>query len=122
MNFSVANLFSENPILISFLQKNVTFSIKGKVIKKGKLLLFRKTHYFIQFSLETSKKYRENIELPFPFGLEYYPQDQLLYFDYRIKSLTTDEFPVITDKANSTFLNNIVEIQVEFPKTTSTCN
>ena len=115
MTASIPNLFSEKPVLISFLQKPVTFSIKGKVVKRGRLLLFRKAHYFVQFSLETNKKDRESFDVPIPFDIEHYPEDELLYFDYRISSFLVDNLPKLPNKVSSIYFNNILEIQVEQP-------
>ena len=99
------------PFLISCLQKNVAFSVSNKILKKGKLLLFRRIHYFVQMSLLTEKGTRENIELPIPYKVEDYTEDGLLYFDYRLKSLEVKSLPQIPDKVSSVYFNKILEIQ-----------
>jgi hypothetical protein len=100
------------PFLISCLQKNVLFSINNKTIKKGKLLLFRKAHYFIQLCLATEKNARENMEIPIPFSLECHEDEQLLYFDYRLRSLNVEFLPPLPEKVSSIYFNKILEMQV----------
>jgi hypothetical protein len=98
--------------LVSCLQKNVVFSIGDKIIKKGRLLLFRRVHYYVQISLMTDKADRENFEIPIPFKVENYKKDGLLYFDYRINSLHVKNLPPIPDKVPSTYFNKILELSV----------
>jgi hypothetical protein len=98
--------------LMSCLQKPIKFSINNKIIKQGKLLLFRKTHYYIQISLYTAKATRENFEIPFPFKWENYQKEGLLYFDYRITSLGVDNLPPIVKKVSSSYFDKILEIQI----------
>jgi hypothetical protein len=100
------------PFLISCLQKNLSFSIGNKVIKRGKLLLFRRVHYYVQISLMTDKTDRENFEIPIPFRIENYNKDGLLYFDYRVSSLRVNNLPPIPDKVPSTYYNKILELHV----------
>ena len=99
--------------LLSCLQKQVYFSVGGKNVKKGKLLLFRRVHYFIQISLMSDKNVRENFEIPIPFKVEQYAEDGLMYFDYRITSLNIKNFPKIPEKVSSTYFNRILEMSVD---------
>ena len=99
------------PFLISCLQKNMNFSINNKLIKKGRLLLFRRVHYYIQIALLTEKNLRENFEIPIPFKVENYSDEGLLYFDYRLDSLQVDVLPRIPDKVPSIYFDKILEIQ-----------
>lgn len=98
--------------LVSCLQKNINFSINNKIVKKGRLLLFRRFHYFIQISLQTEKGIRENFDLPIPFKVENYIEEGLLYFDYRLKALEVDSLPNIPDKVHSIYFDKILEMQV----------
>ena len=100
------------PFLLDCLQKQVVFSIGDKTIKKGRLLLFRRVHYFIQISLMSDKNVRENFEVPIPFKVENYTEDGLLYFDYRIASLNLKTLPKIPEKVSSTYFNKILEMSV----------
>ena len=94
------------------LQKTLTFSINNRVIKKGKLILFRRVHYFIQIALQAENKLRENFEIPIPFQVEEYREEGLLYFDYRPSSLKVAALPLISNKVSSTYFNKILEIIV----------
>lgn len=96
---------------ISCLQKPVKFSVNNKIIKQGKLLLFKKTHYYIHISLYTTKATRENFEIPFPFKWENYQREGLLYFDYRMASLGVECVPPILKKVSSSYFDRILEIQ-----------
>lgn len=98
--------------LISCLQQNLSFTINNRSIKRGRLLLFRRFHYFIQIALLTEKGTRENFEIPIPFNIEFYQDDGLMYFDYRIKSLQTNILPKIPEKVNSVYFDKILEIQI----------
>ena len=97
--------------LVASLQKQVMFSLNGKMVKKGRLILFRRMHFFVQIALLTDKNQRENFEIPIPFKVENYQEEGLLYFDYRLDSLETDELPNIPDKVPSVYFNKILEIQ-----------
>jgi hypothetical protein len=98
--------------LLSCLQKPIAFSINNKVIKRGRLLLFRRVHYFIQIVLNTEKNVRENFEIPIPFKVENYTDEGLLYFDYRITSLNLAEDFLFSKKVSSTYFNKILELSV----------
>ena len=100
------------PFLLNCLQKQIIFSIGEKVIKKGRLLLFRRVHYFIQISLLTDKNVRENFEIPIPFKVENYNEEGLLYFDYRLTSLNVKSLPRIPEKISSSYFNKILELSV----------
>lgn len=99
------------PFLVSCLQKNIAFSVNNRTLKKGRLILFRRVHYFVQLSLLTEKGTRENIEVPIPYKVEDYSEEGLLYFDYRLKSLEVESLPRIPDKVSSVYFDKILEIQ-----------
>ncbi|MEY5134970.1 MAG: hypothetical protein RL709_671 [Pseudomonadota bacterium] len=94
------------------LQKELTFFLGNKLIKRGKLLLFKRTHYFIQITLFTQKKEKENFEIPFPFKVEIYDEEDIVYFDYRLDSLMVENLPIIQSKISSSYFNKILEISV----------
>lgn len=98
------------PFLMSCLQEIVTFTIGDKILKRGRLLLFKRAHYFIHFSLMTEKNTRENLEIPIPFNIEDYSDEGLIYFDYRLNSLKVKNLPPIPEKINSLYLDKILEI------------
>jgi hypothetical protein len=37
--------------------------------------------------MDTAKKKREKVEIPIPFEVEVHEEDNLVYFDYRLKTL-----------------------------------
>lgn len=98
------------PFLMNCLQENITFTIGDKIIKKGRLLLFKRAHYFIHFSLLTEKNTRENLEIPIPFNIEDHSDEGLIYFDYRLSSLRVKSLPPIPEKLSSIYLDKILEI------------
>jgi hypothetical protein len=69
------------------LQKNISFEINNKIFKHGKIILFYQKNFYITFIINTSKKERDKIEIPIPFDVEIHPEDGLIFFDYRIKTL-----------------------------------
>jgi hypothetical protein len=85
MNISSSEL---EEICKSLLQKTVYFTIRNKVLKKGKIELFVQRNFYIIFHLLTDKNKKEKLEIPIPFLYENHIEDGLIYFDYRIKSLS----------------------------------
>lgn len=98
--------------LTNCLQKNVCFSMNNKALKRGRFLLFKKLHYFIQISLLTDRGLRENFDIPIPFKIESYKDEGLSYFDYRLKSLEVECIPMLKDKVSSIYFDKILEIQI----------
>jgi hypothetical protein len=109
LNLSLDHVPGEQ-YLIPWLQKQVSFSIGDKIIKRGRLLLFRRIHYYIQIALMTEKNVRENFEIPIPFSVENHETDGLLYFDYRLSSLHLENMPPVPKKVSSSYFNKILEI------------
>jgi hypothetical protein len=71
----------------SLLQKKITLEFGNKIYKQGKLILFYQKNFYIMFIMDTHRKEREKIEIPVPYGVEIHEEDDLIYFDYRIKTL-----------------------------------
>lgn len=99
--------------LVSCLQKPVTFTLGERIVKSGRLILFKRFHYFIQIALLSDKNVRENIEIPIPFDMEVYPEEGLVYFDYRISALNTKTLPRIPEKVSSMYFNKILELAIQ---------
>lgn len=78
-------------------QKNVDIEIDDKIIKKGKFILYKlaceTNYYHIELSIErpTNHDKIDIFKLPVPFGIETYPEEGLIYFDYRLKTLFKDD-------------------------------
>ena len=98
------------PFFLECLQKQIVITLENRTLRKGRLMLFNRSNYFIQISLINDKGSRENVEIPIPFNIEYHREEGLMYFDYRISALRTDVVPRFEGKAPSAFFNKILEI------------
>lgn len=82
-------------ILRENFQKNLEFELNGKTYKRGKFSLYRietyNNNYEIIFLFETTKNKPESFKIPYPFKVEYYPQDGQLFFDYRLLTLSNGD-------------------------------
>ena len=70
------------------LQKNITFELGNKNYKQGKLLIFQQKNFYLTFILDSVKKKNEKVEIPIPFDIEPHYDEGLIYFDYRLKTLS----------------------------------
>ena len=70
------------------LQKRITLEIGPKTYKQGQLILFYQKNFYIVFIMNTARKEKEKIEIPIPYGVEIHEDDGLIYYDYRIKTLS----------------------------------
>jgi len=88
---SVASTYLEEipgeGFLTRALQTPVKFVLGQKVIKQGRLVLFKRAHYYLHITLMTSKNIKESFEIPIPFRVEEYVHEGLVYFDYRLQGL-----------------------------------
>lgn len=69
------------------LQAPIKFVLGQKIIKQGRLVLFKRAHYYLYITLMTSKSIKESFEIPIPFRVEEYTHEGLAYFDYRLQGL-----------------------------------
>jgi hypothetical protein len=74
--------------LKELLQKNVRLQFKSKPFKQGKLLLYQQNNYYISLLLQNSKKGNVKFEIPIPYHVESWPDEKLVYFDYRLSTLS----------------------------------
>lgn len=119
----VLNYILSEDILTTSLQKQFTFTLKNKVIKRGKLILFKKVHYHLQLTLLNNKGNKENFEIPIPFKTEYHhsKDENVLYFDYRISTLSGNDKKIekvlneyrIKNIEPSQYFNSILEIIIK---------
>lgn len=72
----------------SFLQKDLSFEIRNKTIKKGKMILYFQRNFHIVFILDVEKEKRDKLEIPIPFKIEHHHSDGLVYFDYRLSTFS----------------------------------
>jgi hypothetical protein len=70
------------------LQKDISLEINNKIIKKGKLIIFYQKNFYLTFIINNDKKSNIKVEIPIPFNVECHLDDNLIYFDYRIKTLS----------------------------------
>jgi len=88
---SVASTFLEElpgeDFFTKYLQTPVKFTLGHKIIKQGKLILYKRTHYYFQITVQTLKHAKESFEIPIPFKIEEHFNEGLIYFDYRLNSL-----------------------------------
>lgn len=104
------------------LQYPISFALGNKIIKQGKLLIFKQTHYYIQITILNVRNQKETFEIPIPFKTEEYVHEGLVYFDYRIKALAgkdedLEERLIKTRLKNLTpsqYYNRILEIKTQF--------
>lgn len=120
---SVTSTFLEEIPGESFLTKNLQSPIKfvlgQKVIKQGRLVLFKRAHYYLHITLLTSKNNKESFEIPIPFKVEEYVHEGLAYFDYRLQGLCGLQEDInqrlarvkIKNINPSQYYNKILEIQ-----------
>lgn len=105
-------------ILRTLLQKNIKLHFKNKVFKQGKLLLFKQNNYFIVMTMNNKKKGTINFEIPIPFNIETWKDENLVYFDYRLSALSkkkTDLLAKLKDikcAKESKFYDSILEINI----------
>ena len=73
---NVSNIFLDEIPYEDFFTKNlqsqIGFNLGNKTIRKGRLIIFKKSHFFIQISLLSHKGVQETFEVPIPFKTEYY--------------------------------------------------
>lgn len=72
--------------LKKLLQETVDFIINGKVWKSGKIVLFKQSGFFIEFLIQTDKK--ERFEVPIPFNDKFRFKNNKVVFDYTFTKLT----------------------------------
>jgi hypothetical protein len=105
--------------LKDLLQKDLKLMINNKQYRRGKLLLFKQSNYFIEFTILKNVEDIKRFEIPIPFGIEKWDKEGLVYFDYRLKTLAKSNTVVyemlkkLPAEGNNKFYNNILEFQVQ---------
>jgi len=121
----IYNTFIED-ILNSILQDHITFNIKNKVFKEGRLLIYKQNNYHLALTVENNKRGIFTFEIPIPFNIEVHkPEDDdelkngLIYFDYRIMTLAKnnksiyDKLKNMPRTGNSKFYDTIMELVIK---------
>lgn len=112
------NFIKIEDILKDFLQKELVLKLNNQVYKRGKFILFNKSYFTINFIIKRNKKNKnEIIKLPFPF--DFYHNNNILYFDYKICNFLKNDkeliklFEEIEKPECSKFYDKILEIQTD---------
>ena len=71
--------------LNNLLQRDVSFIIRDRATREGKLILYYIKDFYITFVLITSKQQKRNYEIPVPYKIR--QKDGSTYFDYRVKHI-----------------------------------
>lgn len=119
--YSIADL---HDLLANQLQKDIEIELKDKVLKKGKLDLFKielnSNQYDISVYLGRAADKPEIIKIPYPFSLEFYSEDNedQFYFDYRLTTFCNGNRSALTrlkalsgEHKKSKYLDNILVIK-----------
>ena len=122
---SVASTYLEElpgeAFLTRHLQSPIKFTLGEKIIKQGRLVLFKRAHYYLHITLMTDKSNKESFEIPIPFRVEEYFHEGLAFFDYRLQGLLglKSEFNEKLSKVRikntnpSQYYNKILEIKAQ---------
>lgn len=105
------------------LQNSLLFTLGKKIVKQGRLILFRQAHFYVQLTLLSHKNVKEVLEIPIPFYVENYPLENLVYFDYRFRALAGNDVSISQRLQNvniknvnpSQYYNKILEIKTVNP-------
>lgn len=82
-------LITIDQVLKNLLQKDIRFILNNQITKEGKFILYNHGYFLFNFNIKNYKKNKlEILKLPIPFNFEYYKEEGLIYFDYRIKSFS----------------------------------
>ena len=104
--------------LKDLLQKDIKLIINNKQHQKGKLLLFKQNNYHIELTVRKNDVNIKRFEIPIPFGIEHWKDDGLVYFDYRLSTLSNNAnlckmLEKLPNEGNNKFYNKILEIQIQ---------
>jgi hypothetical protein len=96
-----------------FLQKNIIFSVDGKILKEGKLFLFSRKDYYLIFYLKINNQDRK-FELPYPFKATL--NENYIEMDYNFSSISNNDSELyyrlmsLNNNIKSRYLNNKITV------------
>lgn len=105
---NIENIFN------NFLQRNITFLVDGKSIKKGKLVLFNVKDFHLIFVLNVGND-QKKYEVPYPFAVNM--EESKLVLDYTLDTLSQNNDTLLykimglNRKKNSKLFNTKMIIQ-----------
>lgn len=102
-------------IIQKALQRDIKIELNGKIIRRGKLLLYVVSDLFVNFTLQYNDKMKK-YDIMYPYNIE--DTGTKIIFDYRIDSLShintgvTSEIMKLSNKADglSRFFNNKIDL------------
>lgn len=107
-----------------YFQQSISLYIKGEQVKKGKFLLIKNciigNNFYFEFTIKREKKI-DTVRIPYPFSIEEYAEENLLYLDYRLDSFFRNKkhsqyiknWLLSEDKIPNKLFDNILEIKFE---------
>ena len=111
--------------LKKYYQKKIELWVGEQLIKSGKFLLYKnyidQSKYFFELHLQRKGKI-ETVKIPYPYEIEEYEDENLLYLDYRNKTLVKncpvlinmiEQFSDSQVDEKSIFFNKILEVKFE---------
>lgn len=99
----------------TFLQQKISFSINGKTIKSGKLLLFCVKDFYLVFTLNVNQS-KKIFEVPYPYGFSF--ENNRLIFNYTVNTFCHDmneikhHAKLLAPKKPNKYFNSYAEIVV----------
>jgi len=105
------NLERVNQSLKPFLLTDIVIKTDKKIIKKGKLKLFKIKQYNVSLSLEVEDKIK-TYEIPYPFKIE--GDEDLLILNYHLSSFIPSQYSLfvklLDSSSKSKFYDNLLYI------------
>lgn len=75
-----------------FLQQKISFSVNGKSIKTGKLILFCIKDFYLVFTILVNHT-KKVFEVPYPYS--FFVSNKKIIFDYSVNSLCNGEHKIL---------------------------
>ena len=101
-------------IMKEFLLKPVMFTSAEKTVRKGRLLLFHQTDYYIRFTIQTNKNITKNYEVPYPYKIKQRNNHEIV-FSYLISDLcrkNEGKIDFVADITDKSIANKIYDRQL----------
>jgi len=107
-------------ILQNFFLREIQLVLNDKNIAEGRLVSYfmnvDKNGFFLEFTLKNLKKKKRNTKIPFPFQYEFHYGEDILFFDYRLKTIfneiAIDDIFQKPIELTNRFYNQILEISL----------
>ena len=106
-----------------YFQRQITIKVGDEELRTGKFLLIQNNvvnnNFYFELLIESVKKISV-FKIPYPFAVDEYENEMLIYLDYRLNTFTknkelTNEMKRIANRLKteklSKFFDNIVEIE-----------